>query len=121
MPTGAQWITVAEWVIRVGVGVLMFTVLRGFQSGRWVQARDDKLTDLERSIGALTVRLDKGGKEMSDLASEVQGMPERLRTIFVPRELYGASEAVNGQEHHRMLAEIEKLWGQVRSTRGGNR
>lgn len=71
--------------------------------GRWTQRQDISNAELNKRLGALELkpdatvlensikaahaRMDSAGKEMSNYATELQGLETRFRGIFIPREL----------------------------------
>ena len=56
-----------------------------FIVGKWVQRREGSAEIPVYRIAQLEKRMDTAGQKMSDLANDVQGMPERLRAEFVTR------------------------------------
>lgn len=102
-----DWLTVLQLLATLLSGGLLLSL----RSGRYLQAKEDDLTEVKR-------RLDKAGQEMSDLANEVQKLPDRFRGEFVPRELYVASEIASREDRMWLRRQVETLWEQLR---GGSR
>jgi hypothetical protein len=72
--TLANWLAIGQFVITSAVGVFLYI------SGRREALVIHRLDSLEKRCDAIDQRIDKGGGKVSDLASEVQGLPDRLRT-----------------------------------------
>jgi hypothetical protein len=56
-----------------------------FLVGKWVQRRDSSSELPVHRISELERRMNQAGDKMSDLANDVQAMPEKLRHEFVTR------------------------------------
>ena len=84
----SQWLPLVNFVLTLVVGVLLFTMRGGFRAGQWSAQLELKLstlaTEMERRFIAIETRMSRAGSDASDLATDVQGLPERLRAFFVP-------------------------------------
>lgn len=58
---------------------------------------------------AVLTRLDHAGEEISTLASKVQGLPEELRRIFLPREVADQWVLETRRELERLRVVIDDL------------
>lgn len=56
-----------------------------FTIGKWVKSREVSEDLPLYRLGVLERRMDQAGQKISDLADEVQTLPERMRTEFVTR------------------------------------
>jgi len=66
--TAAAWLQLGQWVL-VTLAVLLLASLRaGIKGGQWLSSGE-----------SLKERFDRASEKMSNLATEVQGLPERLR------------------------------------------
>lgn len=74
--TFQHWLGLAQFVTMCVAGFLLWTVRSAFKSGKWANDLESRVINLEK-------RMDKAGGEMSNLATAVQGLIERARTIFV--------------------------------------
>lgn len=116
-----QWFSLIQTVLMGVAAVIVALLYRGFYTGRWVQKNEDQVGMFETRLAAIERRLDNGGAKMSDLASEINGLPERLRLMFVPVELFHHVDERNKEDRSAMRAEIEKMWHAIRASQGGPR
>ena len=79
-----EWFLVVQGCVNT-CGILVALIWRAGAKG---QALVDKPEQLAYRIEQLEKRVDQTGHKISDLATAVQGLPEHLRTTFVPREVY---------------------------------
>jgi len=84
-----------------------------YGAGRWTseregqeQALEQRLTALERSV---EFRFDQASKEMSKWASYCQGLQDRCRQEFIPREALQAELTAAREERKALWKEIERL------------
>ena len=103
-----QWITAVQTVVMSLAAILTGLLYRGFQAGRWSQQ-----IDKTKDIDALTRRMDKAGHQMSEFATDIQGMESRFRLIFVDQKVFEVVERElrNLAEGNRL--EIERIWNVV--------
>lgn len=115
-----EWIGVVQSVVVAFAAAAVALLYRGFQTGKWVrqigEERDQQIDDIHR-------RLDTAGGKMSDLANEVQTMPDRFRREFVSREVFDLEKAVDKERREEfresMTKEHDKLWAALRTRRNG--
>jgi hypothetical protein len=79
----SEWLQIAQTIVMTAV--MGLTYLWG--KGRKAESDllDRKFADLERETGAMRLTMSKAGERMSDLATNVQGLPERFRAVFATR------------------------------------
>lgn len=82
--TGFQWFTLIQTVVMTLAAAGVALLYRGFQTGKWVQNQESR----SKEIDQITTRLDRAGQKISDLATDVQGLPERMHRDFIPRETF---------------------------------
>lgn len=114
--TAVQWFTVIQSVVMSLATLIAVLIYRGFQTGRWTEQ-----IDKSREISDLNQRMDRAGKAMSDLASDVQALDHRFREIFVDQKVFDVviSDVKSRTEGNRL--EIERIWSVVRMRGMGNR
>lgn len=116
--TAFQWFTVVQTVATLFLSVVLGAMFRGFSTGRWVQTRVDDVEKLGTRITSLEKRMDQAGEKLSDFETQVQALPETLRVMFVPRELFMQGNMQNNDNYTSVRREIERLWDAVRNPRG---
>ena len=86
MPPWYVWFVVGNAVVMALIAGFLYSIKMSFVGA-------GKIKDIEHSVatGALKIdrlerRMDQAVEKVSDLATEVQGMPERLRHEFVTKE-----------------------------------
>jgi hypothetical protein len=84
-------VTREQWLLTI-LSVSWSGWLLSFAFGKWVQRREGSAEIPLHRITELERRMDRAGEKMSDLANDVQGMPERLRDQFVTRYEWAATE-----------------------------
>ena len=94
---------------------------RGFQTGKWVQDQESRKNDVD----SIHRRLDRAGEKMSEIATEMQTLPDTLRKEFVSKEVFEIHQAVYRERHAEIRAEFHKedtlLWDAIRQLKGNNR
>lgn len=113
--TADQWIAAIQIGVTGGAAVVGGLLYRGFQTGKWAQTID-KTKDIEE----IHKRLDRAGRETSNLASYVQGIEGRCRLIFVDQKVFEVVERELRTIGQGNRLEIERIWGVVRM-RGSSR
>lgn len=118
-----QLVSIVNMVLTFGIGLLVLVWGRAQRAEqevldqRFENARQ-RCATIENALRAVNARFDVGSQKISRLASEVQGMPERLRTVFEEREQAAsladavrALEARCAEEHdaHRKLSDDTHL------------
>lgn len=81
---------------------------------RWVQDRKVYETSDNGRIKALENRMDRAGTEMSDIATDVQSLPERMRQEFVTQKLFDLEISHSKEDR-------ERLWGAIGGRHIGDR
>ena len=136
------WGVIGEWVLNVAKAVAMFAAfaivwsLRNAFIAGWnvhkfindylqykkdndkevAQLRTDfkeDVANLKELIKKNEQRLDRAGEEMSNIASDVQGMPERLRSDFVPRREVELQFAENKVDRELLRQEVNNIWKRI--------
>ena len=76
--TAYEWFQIAQTIIMAVAALLVLSVKVGLKGGsiEVILQRLDQLDGL----------MNRAGEKMSDLADTVQGLPDRLRKDFLPRE-----------------------------------
>jgi hypothetical protein len=73
-----------------------------------------RLTQIESALMALTIRMDRAGKELSALATKLQAMPQELQRDFLDLGL--------GQEWaNQCKTDRQRLWDELARMRGPTR
>jgi Zn-dependent protease with chaperone function len=80
-----QWLTAALGITWGGLGL-------SFAVGKWARGRETAADAILYRVEQLERRMERAGEKMSDLANEVQAMPERLRHEFVLRAEWALTE-----------------------------
>ena len=112
-----KWFSFILAVASLVSSVLTVIIYRGFQSGRWVQSRIDDIERMGNRVANLEGRMDRAGKQMSDIATDLQGLPEELRGIFLSRESFAQFAQQNADERAQLRREVERLWEAMRGSR----
>ena|SRR3990167_734966 len=107
--TTFEWFSIIQSVVMTGALVLIWLLRRSFQSGSWSTDLVARLAVLERSHDAHTERLNHTGAKLSDLASTVQGLPERLREHFLPLDRANDWNAESRTDRVRIWQAIDQL------------
>ena len=86
MPPWYVWFVVGNAVFMALIGGFLYSIKMSFVGA-------GKIKDIEHGVSAVSIRvdnieirMDRAGEKVSDLATDVQGMPERLRHEFVTKE-----------------------------------
>jgi hypothetical protein len=80
-----------QWLLTI-LSVSWSGWMISFVVGKWVQRREGSADVPLYRLTQLEQRMNQAGDKMSDLANEVQAMPERLRNEFVTRREWDATE-----------------------------
>lgn len=107
-------IIVSLLLVREGVQLVKYLVARmnGQRSAPHNPgpgALHEKLSEIEQRLKDVERRMDKAGNKLSELASEVQGLPERLRGIFLPLDRAHDLVEESKVDRTRLWAELAKL------------
>lgn len=84
--TTYEWFTSGQAVLMTLASLLVFIAYRAFKGGQWIAGVAARMEAIETRVDSVDRRMDRAGKQMSDFASNLQGLPERLRKDFVTRE-----------------------------------
>lgn len=116
-----DWFQTSQTIVMALASLFVWVVLRGFQLGKWSTTvdRSADFDALRESIRAIHRRLDDAGEKASDLASAVQGMPERIRRDFITRDEFTIMTENGREDRMRLWQEIARLWDTFRQHRGG--
>ena len=120
-PDGSLTNQALEWAFSIAKSVAMgvaFWVLwsiRGAFLAGWNVQRfisDEKAARAvqDKRIDEIEKRLDRGGKLTSDLASDVQGLPEAMRAEFLTRRESDLIIVESRADRARLSNEIDNLW-----------
>lgn len=119
--TGLEAFTLAADVAMAASAAGVGLLYRGFHTGKWVRRVGE---ERDHEIATIKALLERAGRQSSDLASEVQGLPERMREVFVPREIFEVEKAVNRERiegvRDEMRSEDTKIWNHLRQRRPSN-
>jgi hypothetical protein len=85
-------VTTIEQFLTAALGVTWGGIGLAFAVGKWARSREAAGETLLFRIEQLEKRMEQAGNKMSDLASAVQGLPDRLRHDFVLRVEWDATE-----------------------------
>lgn len=116
-----DWLDLAKFAVATAAAVLLWSLRQGFAGGSLM----NRFERLEKDVTDLRTetrqRFDRAGEEMSNLATDVQGMPDRIRGELLTelrREaaLLRADSARDRDELHR---QIQHLWEVVERRRQG--
>ena len=95
--------TLTESMLLAGLGATWAGIVLSFGIGRWARSREVDAKGMAEQFRSVTTALmyrieqlekaqDRAGGHISDLASSVQGLPERLRAEFVTRTEWNLTE-----------------------------
>ena len=73
-----EWFQITQTIIMALAALLVLSVKVGLKGG--------SLDVILQRLDNLDERMNRAGIKMSDLADDVQGLPDRLRKEFLPRE-----------------------------------
>ena len=142
LPGWLKWLMFAQTVI-MGFGAWMgWGIWKSYQGGRWIQKKEDALENLIGKVERLEIvstttsqrveenatalraefnrRFDVAGQEMSDLGDRLTTLPELMRGIFLPREVYDTATKVRDEERRDLRRQIEQLWERIRGNHRSN-
>ncbi len=109
-----------ETVLHLTQTVIMTMALAGVALLRW-GARGGKVwadfQKLEVDVSQLRTLFTEAGQKTSRLATEVQGMSERLRQIFITRDEATLMRQASEEDRAQLRREVERLWDAVRGKR----
>ena len=77
--------TPTEEMLIAALGVTWSGFGLSFMVGKWVRRQEHSSEMPAYRIGQLERRMDQAGEKMSDLAGDIQGLPDRMRAEFVTR------------------------------------
>lgn len=106
-----QWVQTA---VMAAAAIIVGMIYRGYLTGRWVQQRDDHITELRSKVREVEQRLLHGNQRMSSLSSDVQKMPEVLRRIFLTADLFEEVSERWTEDRRDLRRNIEQLWAEIR-------
>lgn len=110
-----------DWLISIiknvamGAAVWLLWSLRGaFVAGwnvqKFIRQFEEHKRQSDEEIDGLKLRMDRAGVAMSDLATDVQGLPERLRVEFLPRRESELIQKESEVDRERLWQEVRDLW-----------
>ena len=73
-----------------------------------LESRPDA-TLMDRDIKTAHLRMDQAGRQMSDLATDIQGIDQRMRMIFVSKELAEEWLRESREDRRQLWESIETL------------
>jgi hypothetical protein len=106
--TSATWVTLGQAIVMALVGLLVFSIRGSFKAGQWTESKD-----YSKDIAAINGRLDQAGRQMSDIASEVQAWPERMREDFMTRREIETHLTYSQQQRSQQAQDIERIWQEL--------
>ena len=97
-----EWFTIGQAILMaLGMG-LLWSLRSAFAGGSLLR----RLEDLEK-------RMDRAGRLSSDLATEVQGLPDLLRSECITRREFSIIQANHEQHFARHAEDHKELWTAV--------
>lgn len=111
MPIIAIVFQIATFVMMTTAAFLVWTVRSAFKGGQIASTVQRDIEELRGKCEDLNKRMDRAGHEMSNLASEVQGLPDRMRRECISMELATQMFAESARDRDRIWQEIAKLEG----------
>ena len=113
---GMDVFTIVQTVVMMLAAAGVALLHNGFRSGKWARAvgeeRDKELDQIHR-------RLDRAGEKVSDLATTVQSLPDRIVRECITREVYNIERAIDKERYHEIRTEFRaedtKIWNEIRS------
>ena len=106
---GFEWISLLQSVVTAVALILIWLLRRAFQGGAWTTDLMGRMLIIERTQEAQKERLDHAGAKLSDLASHVQGLPERLREQFLSLDRANDIIAESRADRVRIWQAIDQL------------
>lgn len=85
----------------------------GWNIHKFVRRFEEMIIAFEKAkidIEKLTARLDQGGKKMSDLTTEIQGLPQTLSDDFITRREYDALNLERDRYRKDTRGELDRAW-----------
>ncbi len=108
---------VVQTVIMVVTVIVVFIVRNSFKIGSVTTAEARDIAEAKADIIGVNQRMDRAGREMSNLATKVQGLPVMWRSDCVTRELFDRADQENKKDRERMQRQIDLLWAAVYRSR----
>ena len=116
MPKWFLWFQVANTLL-VAAAALLLAVLRlGDKGGRLIRGTEESSKRMDQveldcatKYALILQRLDRAGEKTSELATEVQAMPERFRTIFISLDRSADLFAEARDDRKRLWHEVEQI------------
>lgn len=110
------FLTVQAIALAIGA-ILVFVVRNSFKVGNVTTNEARDILGLKGDLTTISQRMDRAGREMSDLATKVQGLPATWRADCVTRELFDRADVENRQDRQRMQRQIDLLWAAIYRSR----
>lgn len=116
--TPFEWLQLAEAFVVSAALLLGWSLRTGFKSGRWLTDKDARTDALDKRIIDLEARFGRAGGEMSDLATDVQALPARVKADCdrdymrkdISEERWNAiHQKAEGMEARLREIEVEKM------------
>lgn len=117
-PTWFLWFQIINTIVVVLAALVIASLKLGAKGDRILFGKPEELvrrlelleTDVVAKHLLVLQRLDRTGEKMSTLATEVQGLPERFRTIFISSERATDLLAESREDRKRLWDEVAKIW-----------
>lgn len=117
----AEWFSVVQSIVLAGAA--LFVWLWG-RDRKDVQEKIDAMkldvaqciprSEVELQLRSLQKQLDQAGEKTSHLASTVNGLPERLRTMFFPMDRADDHIRESREDRQRLWSEFRRVEDRVR-------
>ena len=105
--TAFQWFQVLQSLVMLIGTVLIF--LWGRTQAQQQALFESRYLGLTREVQALVTRLDHAGQKQSDLVNTVNGLPERMRAVFLPLDRADDMNAESKQDRQRLWDAVNRL------------
>ena len=92
-----------QWASGLLALALLYSLRAGIKGGYWLQTGES----LKTAVEALRRDFERAGAKMSDFASELQGLPERLRRDSDDRYMSKQLSEERWTEERRIRSELE--------------
>ena len=107
--TPYEWFHVAETVILTVASFLSALVYWSSRTGRWAGVASGDIKAVKQDVEQLQHRMERAGAEVSSLASDVQALPQTLRTMFVATDVYQIEQRTIAREYEQLWQEIHRM------------
>lgn len=83
------------------------------------EALGTRINAIDKRVGAVEVRMERAGGEMSRLATIVQAWDTKMRELFIDKDLCGAQMHESESDRRQIRSELERIWRVINSKGGG--